>query len=252
MSAITRATSRTGTAAAGSTVRALGKVAACLAAAIAAASALAGGAAAATVHKIEAGRANVVTLLLQGPIATGDLKRVQAAVAKVPAGTSIAVILDSPGGNLGEGLMLGAYFHEARIATIAKGDGGICYSACALAFLGGRDSRTGAPMRLKMSGGKLGFHQFSKRNFDPLKIYTRADYDEQVAMAQEVMRDIVRYLKLIGEDLSKLQLMLRASSNDMNIVSNEECLAQGFKVLEEDSGRLMSPASPRQRISSLN
>src|SRR5262245_1380485 len=83
-----------------------------------------GTASAASLTRIETGRPSVVSFLLQGQLLTGDLQRVRAAVSKVPAGTAIAVILDSPGGNLGEGLMLGAFFHEARIATIVKGGGG--------------------------------------------------------------------------------------------------------------------------------
>jgi len=232
-----------------SVVASLASVFAC---GLSAAAVLSGTASAASLNRVETGRPAVVSYLLQGQLVAGDAQRMRAAVSKLPAGTTVAVILDSPGGNLGEGLMLGAYFHQAKIATIVKGGGGICYSACALAFLGGRDSRTGEPMRMKMSGGKLGFHQFSRQNFDPLKIYTKVDYDEQVAQSQEVTRDIVRYLKLIGEDLSKLQLMLRASSDDMNVISNEECMRRGIGVLDEESGRLLDPRSQRQRVSSLN
>ena len=209
-------------------------------------------AAAATIHKIETGRAGTATFLFQGPIVKGDAQRMAAVLDKVPAGIAVSVILESPGGLVGEGLILGTMFHHAKVTTVVRGDGAICYSACALAFLGGRDARTGQPMRVKMSGGQLGFHQFSKRNFDPLKIYTKADYDQQVAEAQEITREIVNYLKGIGEDLTKLQLMLRAPSEGMNVISNEECLQRGFHILDEASGRLIEGGSQRQRVSALN
>lgn len=212
---------------------------------------IAGVAEAATISRIENGRPGTATFLLSGPIQSGDTQRMRAALARVSPGTAVSVLLESPGGHLAEGLMLGVLFHESKVTTVVRGDGAICYSACALAFLGGRDARTGQPMRVKMSEGKLGFHQFSRRNFDPLKVYTKADYDNQVAEAQEITRDIVRYLKLIGEDLTKLQLMLRAPSEGMNVIANEECLQRGFHVLEEATGRLVEAGS-RQRVSSLN
>lgn len=209
-------------------------------------------ASAAKLHKIENGRPGVATFLLQGPIATGDTRQMSAALGRLPAGTAVSVILESPGGHLGEGLMLGTLFHEKRVTTVARGDGAICYSACALAFLGGRAAGSGDPMRVKMSGGKLGFHQFSRRNFDPLKIYTKADYDAQVAEAQEITRDIVRYLKHIGEDLSKLQLMLRAPSEGMNVISNEESLQRGFHILDEATGKLIEAGPRRQQLSAIS
>lgn len=211
-----------------------------------------GTAAAASITPIHNGRPGAATLLLHGPIATGDTRRMVEALDRIPEGTSVSVILESPGGVLLEGLMLGALFHDRKIATVVRGGGAICYSACAIAFLGGRDARTDKPLRVKMSGGKLGFHQFSRRNFDPLKIYTKADYDAEVAIAQEVTRDVVRYLKHIGEDLSKLQLMLRAPADGMNIIGNDECLERGFHVLDESTGKLIEPGRQRQRVSAAN
>lgn len=210
------------------------------------------GAEAANVTRIETGRVGTATFLLQGPIAAGDHARMSAALDKVPAGTAVSVILESPGGLVSEGLKLGALFHKALVTTVVKGDGAICFSACALAFLGGREARTAKPMRVKMSGGKLGFHQF-RRNFDPLKIYTKADYEGEVATAQEIAGQIVAYLKHIGEDLGKLQLMLRAPSEGMNVISNEECLQRGFHVLDEATGKLIEAGSAvPQRVSALN
>lgn len=213
---------------------------------------LAARAEAATVTRIENGRPGTATFLLQGPILAGDTGRMTAALEKLAPGTNASVILESPGGLVSEGLMLGTLFHDRRVTTIVRGDGAICYSACALAFLGGRDARTEKPMRVKMSAGKLGFHQFSRRNFDPLKIYTKADYDAEVALAQQITRDVVRYLKHIGEDLSKLQLMLRAPSEGMNVIANDECLQRGFHILDEATGRLIEAGVNRQQVSALN
>ncbi len=208
--------------------------------------------AAANVTRIENGRPGTATFLFEGSIVAGDVQRVTNALEKLPIGTGVSVILESPGGLVSEGLQLGTLFHRAKITTVVKGDGAICYSACALAFLGGRDFRTGQPARIKMSGGKLGFHQF-RRTYDPLKVYSRADYEAEVARAQVTTGLIVTYLKQIGEDLSKLQLMLRAPSESMNVISNDECLKRGFLVLDEVTGRLVDPAKPEpQRLSSID
>ena len=197
-------------------------------------------ASAATLARIENGRPGTATFLYSGPIVAGDHLRLAEALVKLAPGTPTSVILDSPGGLVSEGLVLGRMFHTGHIATIVKGDGAICFSACALAFLGGRDARSGMPLRIKMSGGKLGFHQF-RRVHDPLKIYTKVDYEAEVAHAQTMTSLIVRYLRDIGEDLAKLQLMLRAPSERMNIIGDDECLRQGFHVLQESTGRLIAP-----------
>lgn len=202
-------------------------------------------ASAAVVSRIENGRPGMATLLFSGPIVSGDQLRMAKAVERLPAGTHVSVMLESPGGLVAEGLMLGRLFHRLGITTIVKGGGAICYSACALAFLGGRDARTGRAMRIKTSGGKLGFHQF-RRTYDPLKVYTKADYEAEVARAQVTTGMIVRYLREIGEDLSKLQLMLLAPSQSMYVLSKDEALRQGFHVLDEESGRLIE-ATPGPR-----
>ncbi len=222
------------------------------AAALGCAATLVSAASAATVTRIENGRPGTATFLLEGSIVAGDFQRMTKALEKLPIGTNVSVILESPGGLVSEGLQLGTLFHRAKITTVVKGDGAICYSACALAFLGGRDFRTGLPGRIKMSGGKLGFHQF-RRTYDPLKVYTKADYEAEVARPQVTTGLIVTYLKQIGEDLSKLQLMLRAPSESMNVISNEECLKRGFQVLDEATGRLMDAGKPiPQRLSSIH
>lgn len=212
----------------------------------------ASGANAATIQRIENGMPGTATFLVEGTFGEGDAVRMAAALDRLPAGTAVSVILESPGGHLEEGLSLGVLFHERKVTTVVGGDGAVCFSACAIAFLGGRDG-AGLPMRVKMSGGRLGFHQFARSNLDPLKIYTRSDYDAQIAHAQEIARDIVRYLKRIGEDLTKLQLMLQAPSDSMNVISNDDCLERGFHILDEATGRLIEARGRRsQRLSALN
>jgi hypothetical protein len=235
----------------GSVRRWLARVASVVVLAGAAAGSMAPGAGAMSLVKIESGRPGAATFLMEGTFATGDVDRLRQALLKLPANTAAAVIFNSPGGNLLEGINLGALIYESRVATFVKSDGGICHSACSLAFLAGRSPRTGEPMRIKPTGSHLGFHQFRRGEYDPLKVYTKPDFEAEIAHAQEVSKVIVRYLKLIGEDLGKLQLMLRAPAEGMNVISDDECLARGISVLDEGSGRVMLPGSQRQRVSSL-
>ena len=108
----------------------------------------------------------------QRQLVGGELLKLQAEVAKLPPDRRVAVILDSPGGLVAEGLKLGQFFHEAKIATFVFAGGIGCHSACSLAFLGGRDAATGKRLRVMMSGAQLGFHQFGAK-FDPAKTYNR-------------------------------------------------------------------------------
>jgi hypothetical protein len=65
-------------------------------------------------------------------------------------GSHDIVLLNSPGGSLGEGLAIGAIIRE-RGTTTAVSAPNSCYSACALAWLGGR-------LRLLADGADVGSH----------------------------------------------------------------------------------------------
>jgi hypothetical protein len=207
-----------------------------------------GAAAAAKITRIETGSPNTVTFRLYGKMVGGELQALQAEVAKLPPGQRVALVLESPGGLIAEGLKLGRYFHDAKIATFVFAGGNGCHSACALAFLGGRDAATGKRLRVMMSGARLGFHQFSAK-FDPAKTYRQKDMNRVVADAQRVMDSIVGYLHAIGEDLSFLRLMLRAPHEAMTLVNDEDALKRGIHVMEQNSQRIIDPAeNARQRV----
>jgi hypothetical protein len=108
--------------------------------------AMSGHATAGTVSEVNAGRSDLAVFLIEGVIVGGETLTLEGFVGKLPPNKSVAVILNSPGGNLDEGLKLGRFFHRARISTFVLGYGGGCASACAIAFLGGRD-RDGRPSR---------------------------------------------------------------------------------------------------------
>jgi hypothetical protein len=193
-----------------------------------------------------AGLGETVAFHYKGPVAAGDLLNLQSQISALPADSAVAVLLESPGGSLGEGIAMGRFFYRARIITVV-GSKGVCASACSIAFLGGRNAKTGKPMRIKSSTGLLGFHQFSLK-FDPNKKYAKKDYDDMVQGVQDITFALVDYFKSIDEDLTFLPFMLRAPTESIRLLSNEDAIASGIHVYNEQTRLLIDPSLIRQRV----
>jgi len=189
---------------------------------------------------------NTVAFLYKGPVASGDLLNLQSQISALPPDTAVAVVLDSGGGSLGEGMALGRFFYRAKIITVVNRGTG-CHSACSLAFLGGRNSKTGKPMRIKSSMGQLGFHQFSLK-FDPNKKYTKKERDDMFLGVQDITAALVEYFKDIDEDLTFLPFMLRAPNEQIRLLSSEDAIASGVHVFNEQTKLLIDPSLIRQRV----
>ena len=72
-----------------------------------------------------------------GIVRTGDEDQLHTALHNLPAGAPLAtLLLDSPGGDLEEGLHLAAAVREAGLETVV-GDGAKCASACFIVFAAG-------------------------------------------------------------------------------------------------------------------
>ena len=201
---------------------------------------------AAKVSRIETGSPNTITFLMGGPILEGDLLSLQSEIAKLAPDQRVAVVLNSPGGLISEGLKLGRFFYEAKISTFVFTGGIGCHSACALAFLGGRDATTGKRLRVMMSGSRLGFHQFGAK-FDPSKTYRQKDMNGVVEEAQRVIDSILGYLRAIGEDISFLPLMLRAPHEAITLVNDDEALMRGIHIMEQKTQRIIDPTNIAKR-----
>ena len=116
--------------------------------------------------------AEINAILLKGKIDLGDTFDLQVYIASLPKKPSIVVYLNSPGGNLAEGMRLGRFFYQNKIETVVESKTA-CTSACALAFLGGRDNGSGKPRRTKFSTAGLGFHSFSREFDENSQLYRR-------------------------------------------------------------------------------
>ena len=141
-------------------------------------------------------------------------------------GIRLTVMLNSDGGNLAAGLMLGRLIHEARLwtgvgSTIPNPESrgfhqtrpGVCFSACAYAFLGGRE-RFAEP-------GSLGFHQFYRAEAltDPLgERFSAVDLSD----TQRLVGLVALYLKSVGADIEVLFVASQTLPNDMYRPSGSE------------------------------
>jgi hypothetical protein len=204
---------------------------------------------AATVTAVDSGRPDLAVFALEGNIVGGETLALEALVGKLPPNRSAAIILNSPGGNLDEGMKLGRFFYRARISTFVLGHGGGCYSACAAAFLGGRDSE-GRPSRIKTTGGNLGFHQFTRTRTpeQAAKKYTKADMEQELFVTRAIALNIIQYLSDIGEEMSFLHLMLKAPAAEITLLSNEEAVTYGIHVMDENNDQVIDSANIRARI----
>ena len=188
-------------------------------------------------HKSDSAEVNAI--LVKGRIDDGDTFDLQVYIANLPKKPTIVVYLDSPGGNLREGMRLGRFFHQAKIETVVEGKTR-CTSACALAFLGGRDNVTGKLKRTKSSTGAVGFHSFS-REFDKDRTYSAQDLAYVLQRTQTEIFGVAEYLRAIGSDPDVLRVMLRAPANDMNFISNDDAIALGILVWDEKRNKLIEP-----------
>jgi hypothetical protein len=204
---------------------------------------------AASVTSVPSGRPDLAVILIDGMFEGGETLEVQGLVGKLPARTTVAVILNSPGGSIGEGFKLGRFFHQARVPTFALGYGGICMSACAIAFLGGRDA-AGRPSRTKMYSSKLGFHQFHFRRdqAEAGKKFSKSDMEREVLNTRALAFEIIKYLSDIGEGMSFLHLMLKAPTAEITLVSNEDAVTYGINVMDESSERVIDSAGIKARV----
>ncbi len=109
------------------------------------------------------------TLRFTGLIEMPDADKLRAELSKIRArtprgdGPMATIEFSSKGGDLLEGIKIGYLLREFDVASLVRKED-MCLSACALAFLGGTQSRhqpAAIPNRRIAIGGKVGFHNFT-------------------------------------------------------------------------------------------
>jgi len=204
---------------------------------------------AAELRRLKTGVPDVEIFYYQGAVANGDALRLQAELANLAPNKRVAILMNSPGGLVHEGTALGRLFYNARIATFVLGNGGVCMSACAMAFLGGRDFATGEPLRVIIQGGALGFHQF-QLIFPPEQKFTKKDLEKSVAEVQKMVFDDLRYLKEINQNPRTYRRQITEPAESMLLIRDSAALENGFHVISAETRTLISPDKMLDRMKS--
>jgi hypothetical protein len=169
----------------------------------------------------------VTAILAVGDIEEGDVARLSDFLSGVEIRRNVAIYLASPGGSLYEGMRLGMFFKENRIKTVVEG-GEICASACALAFLGGRDNQ-GRPWRSSSSNSLLGFHAFASADS------SLQDENE----TEMVVSHVLAYGREVDAPLELLILNFATPSNTMYWLDQDEICSLGIKLWDLPGDRFI-------------
>jgi hypothetical protein len=144
-------------------------------------------------------------LLVSGVIGPGSYEEFRAALA---GARPEMVVLDGPGGVLGEALMIGQEVRRRQLDTMV-GPNRSCASACAIVFLSGR-------VKYMANGASVGLHSASYAD-------GRADPEATDLMA--------RYLRDMGVPNSTLKRMARTAPKDIRWLSKAEQKAMGIRTV---------------------
>jgi hypothetical protein len=149
-----------------------------------------------------------ITISYEGEVVQSDVNKMEEMLNNTGIKT---VFLDSPGGNAMTGYQLGYLFHDKGIRLVIGGDAS-CFSACAIAFLGGEE-------RTKL--GLLGFHVAWTTNTESMSegmkqgqvygtitaaYFFRMGYSLQLPYMISMYTDKDTFLMLDVEDLNMFKL----------------------------------------------
>lgn len=215
--------------------RAAGGLTTLLVAALALAPEQSGGA---STHVYRVAETKTVAIWLSGEIKEGDFELVKRTVDRQPNDYAKVLMLESTGGLLSEGLLIGRYVRQARISTMVPLGPG-CHSACSLIFLAGTDGKSGDPRRIMVAGAAIGFHQATFRPRGGT--YSEDELRRLETMAQNTVAQVEGYLREIKAAPEFLSLWLSAPSTEMKLISEFEALRLGIYVMDARSERLMTP-----------
>ena len=181
-------------------------------------------------------------LAASGKVELGDGERLRAALQAVPAGARLAGLsLNSPGGDLEEGLRLAADIHDAQLHTLV-GDGATCASACFILFAAGRQ-------RSASTTALIGVHSVS---------YRGSDNPDAQAMTVRMARRLAEYGvpdailgKMVTAQPSQIWWLTRSELEAMRVDMDVQRAAAlpGIEALPAPGGWIPDhPPSPGFRI----
>ena len=146
-------------------------------------------------------------LLVSGVIGPGSYEEFRLALMR---GAPELVVIDGPGGVLGEALLIGEEVRRRQLNTMVAARRS-CASACAIVFLSGRNKYVGP-------GAAIGLHSASTAD-------GRSDPEATELMA--------KYLSGVGVPGSTLRRMARTAPNDIRWLTKAEQKALRITVLSD-------------------
>lgn len=160
-----------------------------------------------------------VVIWAQGDIETGDHKKLEA-LLKSSKNKKVFVLLNSDGGYVDEGLLMGSAIrkHGANtgIDTPYINQKAICASSCALVFYGGHD-------RVMTSNSALGVHQMRTES-------TNARLTEESAQFWTSL--VYQYADEVNMPRELVHIMFRTPPKDMFFVSPKEANRIGARAVK--------------------
>jgi hypothetical protein len=155
---------------------------------------------------------NAWKIYLDGVIEPGADKRVEREISRIP-NSVIEVFLNSPGGDFLTGIRLGRLFRAksawTHIGSQSSGTmptTGECYSACAMAYIGGY-------YRFGTRGSKYGVHRTWKDG---------AAADSDFDVGQVISAAIAAYIREMGIEGRLLDIIVTAGKNQLYVIDESE------------------------------
>ena len=154
------------------------------------------------------------TFQLSGGIDRGAAKRLEDKIKAITEKEArLSFYLNSPGGNVLEGMEIGRLIRSYGMSVnigVYRGEqedvlAGSCYSACALAFLGG-------PYRYLQQGSTYGVHRFSGPGATP----------HDLELGQIMSASVGSYIREMDVDPKLFDFMSIAGKDEMNVLTRQK------------------------------
>jgi hypothetical protein len=183
------------------------------------------------------------------------LEQIRAKAARSAGGTLATVELSSYGGDVFEGVAIGYLLREFAAGSMVRSND-VCFSACALAFLGGSAAGAAAevgPWRTIELGGQVGFHnvwlnQRGLRNSALEEPARAANAGFEVARAGASL--IVRYAIDMGIDAAFAARLLGRPTEQFEYVATPATMVELQTCLAEPVPVTASAAQQAENICS--
>jgi hypothetical protein len=160
----------------------------------------------------------------RGEIHQGDLSSLREVLARVPTGKHvIALLLDSPGGNLIEGEKLAEQIHDSSL-PVGVLSSGTCASACFLMF-------AAAPRRFAGTDALIGVHSASIKG---------EENTLSLAVTTMMARDAASY----GVPPAILGKMVQTTAGRVSWLTHEDLASMGVRII--DDAKDPGPQQPRE------